>query len=74
MCATPMRRRRPTSSSNSKAESSTVPQTTDMVADDAAEQELRRLRAQYGRRATILTPERNALGQAPTAQKNLLGA
>lgn len=75
MCATPMRRRRTTSSTNSnKVEASAAPLATDMVADDAAEQELRRLRAQYGRRATILTPERNALGQAPTAQKNLLGA
>ncbi len=28
----------------------------------------------YGRRATILTPEREALGVAPTAQNNLLGS
>lgn len=71
-----MRRRRNSNAGNSgnKVEASTAPQATDMVADDAAEQELRRLRAHYGRRATILTPERNALGQAPVAQKNLLGA
>ncbi len=45
-----------------------------MAADEAAEKELRRLRTLYGRRATILTPERSMLGQAPAAQKNLLGS
>jgi hypothetical protein len=73
MCATPKRRRHAAGTANAK-DSAAVPQTGDAVADAAAEQELRRLRSLYGRRATILTPERAALGQAPTAQKNLLGA
>ena len=51
-----------------------APRATDAVADEASEKELRRLRTLYGRRATILTPERAMLGQAPTSNKNLLGA
>jgi hypothetical protein len=51
-----------------------APRATDAAADEASEKELRRLRTLYGRRATILTPERAMLGQAPTSNKNLLGA
>ena len=73
MCATPKRRRR-VSSNNSKNDNFPAPAASDTVADTAAETELRRLRSLYGRRATILTPERSALGQAPAVQKNLLGS
>lgn len=71
MCATPKKRRRRATQSTS---STATPSSTDLVADEAAEKELRRLRTLYGRRATILTPEREALGIAPTASKNLLGS
>lgn len=80
MCATPKRRRRPTTAAsgnantNASSNANATPSASDTVADAAAEQELRRLRSLYGRRATILTPEREALGKAPSAQKNLLGA
>jgi hypothetical protein len=72
MCATPKKRKHagPANTTDPNA----TPQASDMVADTAAEQELRRLRSLYGRRATILTPEREALGTAPTAQNNLLGS
>lgn len=73
MCATPKRRRRPTTA-KSTGNTIATPLVSDTVADAAAEKELRRLRTLYGRRATILTPDRAALGQAPTSQKNLLGA
>jgi hypothetical protein len=72
MCATPKRRRR-LNSANQNSNGTAAPAASDTVADTAAENELRRLRSLYGRRATILTPERSALGQAPTAQNNLLG-
>jgi hypothetical protein len=75
MCAVPQKRRRPgMTSSEAKPEANIAPAADDMVADAAAEKELRRLRSLYGRRATILTPERAALGQAPVVQKNLLGS
>jgi len=75
MCATPKRRpRNPTGSGSRTHSNNAAPAANDTVADTAAETELRRLRSLYGRRATILTPERSALGQAPTAQKNLLGS
>lgn len=74
MCATPKKRRRTMGNTTASADSTATPAATDMVADEAAEKELRRLRTLYGRRATILTPEREALGTAPTAQKNLLGS
>jgi len=73
MCATPKRRHR-TSLANQNNDGTATPAASDTVADTAAENELRRLRSLYGRRATILTPERAALGQAPTAKNNLLGA
>lgn len=72
MCATPKKRRHTTT--NAGTDATAAPAATDLVADEAAEKELRRLRTLYGRRATILTPEREALGTAPTAQKNLLGS
>lgn len=62
------------SSSKTNTDNNAVPSASDTVADTAAEAELRRLRSLFGRRATILTPERSALGQAPTAQNNLLGS
>lgn len=74
MCATPKRRRRMTTGATTSATASIAPQASDMVADAAAEKELRRLRSLYGRRATILTLEREAMGNAPTVQKNLLGS
>ena len=75
MCATPKKRRRPGMlSSETRPAANVPPAADDMVADAAGEAELRRLRALYGRRATILTPERQALGQAPVAQKTLLGS
>lgn len=73
MCATPKRHRQNNVGSSGNSAKAT-PSASDAVADAAAEKELRRLRSLYGRRATILTPERAALGEAPTAQKNLLGA
>jgi hypothetical protein len=73
MCATPKSHHQSSvGSSGSKANA--TPSASDAVADAAAEKELRRLRSLYGRRATILTPERAALGEAPAAQKNLLGS
>jgi hypothetical protein len=72
MCATPKKRRRSTTHAGPSRDA--TPAANDMIADEAAEKELRRLRALYGRRATILTPEREALGVAPTTQKNLLGS
>lgn len=72
MCATPKKRRRTTT--DASTDTRATPAASDMVADEAAEKELRRLRTLYGRRATILTPEREALGTAPTAPKNLLGS
>jgi hypothetical protein len=44
------------------------------VATDAADLELRRLRALTGRRSTILTPEPGKLGSAPTSANQLLGS
>lgn len=75
MCATPKKRHRGTvSTRKASLDPHAAPQANDLVADAAGEAELRRLRALYGRRATILTPERQALGQAPVAQKTLLGS
>lgn len=75
MCAVPQKRRRLTTNSGESAPAASIaPAGDDMVADAAAEKELRRLRSLYGRRATILTPDRAALGQAPVVQKNLLGS
>ena len=75
MCAVPKKRRRLSTNSGEAAPAANIaPAADDMVADAASEKELRRLRALYGRRATILTPERTALGQAPVVQKNLLGS
>jgi len=51
-----------------------VPQKDDRLADQAAENELRRLRAQSGRAATILTAGLGKLGSAPTAHNDLLGS
>lgn len=72
MCATPKHHSQNTVGSSGNSGNAT-PSASDSIADAAAEKELRRLRSLYGRRATILTPERAALGEAPTAQKNLLG-
>lgn len=74
MCATPKKRRHATNNAATASSGTATPASTDMIADEAAEKELRRLRTLYGRRATILTPEREALGVAPAAQKNLLGS
>jgi hypothetical protein len=75
MCATPKKRHRGTvSTRKASLDPHAAPQANDLVADAAGEAELRRLRALYGRRSTILTPERQALGQAPVAQKTLLGS
>ena len=75
MCAVPKKRRRPgMASSETRPAANIAPAADDMVADAAAEKELRRLRALYGRRATILTPDSAALGQAPVVQKSLLGS
>lgn len=46
----------------------------EVAATDAADQEMRRLRALNGRRSTILTPEPGKLGAAPTGNKGLLGS
>jgi hypothetical protein len=75
MCAVPKKRRRMTTNSGETRPAANIaPAADDMVADAAAEKELRRLRALYGRRATILTPDSTALGQAPVTQKSLLGS
>ncbi|MBK8159446.1 MAG: hypothetical protein IPK59_12005 [Rhodospirillaceae bacterium] len=76
MCATPKKRNpgRVSTRKSPVVDPNAPPQANDLVADAAGEAELRRLRALYGRRATILTPERQALGQAPVAQKTLLGS
>ncbi|MDY0872507.1 hypothetical protein [Dongia rigui] len=73
MCATPKRHSKNNVGSSGNSSTAT-PSASDAVADAAAEKELRRLRSLYGRRATILTPERSAMGEAPTVQKNLLGS
>lgn len=71
MCATPkIFSQKSVKSSDKKI----APSASDLAADNATEAELRRLRSLYGRRATILTPDSAALGQAPTKQKNLLGS
>lgn len=51
-----------------------APEAADTAATDAADQELRRLRALNGRRSTILTPTAGTLGAAPTGDKGLLGS
>ena len=51
-----------------------APEPVEAAATDAADQEMRRLRALTGRRSTILTPEPGKLGAAPTGNKGLLGS
>jgi hypothetical protein len=51
-----------------------VPQKDDRLAEQAAQMELRRLRAQSGRAATILTEGLDKLGSAPTTHNALLGS
>lgn len=50
------------------------PVAADNAAAEAADQELRRLRALNGRRSTILTPEPGKLGSAPIGHGGLLGS
>jgi hypothetical protein len=50
------------------------PIAADNAVAEAADQELRRLRALNGRRSTILTPVPSKLGSAPTSSNNLLGS
>ncbi|MBL8709835.1 MAG: hypothetical protein JNL25_11625 [Rhodospirillaceae bacterium] len=71
MCGLPKSPRRRPGAANRNA---ATPTPAADAPDSAAEQELRRLRALYGRRATILTPEPAKLGTAPTGGGKLLGS
>lgn len=72
MCGLPQRPRPNTRIS--RPQTATPTAAPEPVATDAADLELRRLRALTGRRSTILTPEPGKLGSAPTSANQLLGS